>query len=434
MTNLVAEPFAEQPRLFPAVEAVQPPPRTSKQLLFDRNLGCLFWGKLSSMAGTWSFTMIASILVFSETGSALAVGLVGTALYLPQLLLTLPVGTRVDRGTLKGLMVSGAACMLFGTTALATIAATALIAGWAHAIAVMVCSALIGLGIVLSSSPMQAIVPRLVTHEELPTAMGINFAPMTLARIGGPVAGAALVANLGVTAGLLATASCQAIALAALIAVREPHPPSVPEHSDLSMRNAVRHVIADRQLMMMLIVAMSVTFASEPSLTLAAPLAHELNHDGVLIGALTAAFGCGGLAGLLLNRLLDGKGWTGHGISFALSAMTLGMGIAAVSPWAAMALAGFAVAGLGFSIAVSRTAIVIILRVPALLRGRVLSLWMLCFVGVRPAGSAAVGLIADLVSVRAAVAAMAATTLIVLGVLVVRQEGPFLRRRIGQPR
>lgn len=410
-----------------AASAVQPrvgrrrsDPRSSIQLLTDRDVGCLFWAKLASMVGTWAFTMVGSIVVYSETGSGLAVGLVGTALYLPQLLLTTIVGSRADRGRLMPLMLAGGACMTLGSGVLAAWLLLLPVEGWSFAAAVMACSVIVGTGVVLSGSPMQVIVPRLVSRRELPAAMTINFAPMTLARVAGPVAGAGLVASLGVGTSLVVVTLCQAVAVAALLAVREPPRVAVPSGADLSMRAALRHVFADRQVMLMLVVATAVTCGSEPSLTLAAPLAHDLGTGETFIGALTSAFGVGGLFGLFVNRMLDRYGWAAHGIVCSLAAMSSGLGLAAVSPWAWPALLGFALAGVGFSVAVARTATALMVRVPAALVGRVLSLWMLCFVGVRPFASALTGLVTDLSSVRLAVAGMGAITATLLGILLIR--------------
>jgi MFS family permease len=79
----------------------------------------------------------------------------------------------------------------------------------------------------------------------------------------------------------------------------------------------------------------------------------------------------------------------------------------------ALAFVGFAVAGLGFGWAMTGLSTVVQERAPEELRGRIMALWLVGFVGSRPIAAALLGGTADLVSVQAAFAVAAALSLVV---------------------
>ena len=86
--------------------APSPPPgdradrkvRGSYQLMFDPLFGPLFWGKLVSSSGIWIHNIVAAIVAYDLTGSALVVGLVSVVQFAPQLLFAPLSGKMADRG------------------------------------------------------------------------------------------------------------------------------------------------------------------------------------------------------------------------------------------------------------------------------------------------------------------------------------------------
>jgi MFS family permease len=79
-----------------------------------------------------------------------------------------------------------------------------------------------------------------------------------------------------------------------------------------------------------------------------------------------------------------------------------------------MALTGFAIAGLGFGWAMTGLATVVQERAPEVLRGRIMALWLVGFVGSRPIAAILLGGTADLISVQAAFAVAAALSAVVV--------------------
>lgn len=73
-------------------------PRGALGLMFDRVFGTLFWGKVLSVVGVWTHGIVAAIVMYDATGSALMVGLVGVVQFAPQLILSPITGKWADLG------------------------------------------------------------------------------------------------------------------------------------------------------------------------------------------------------------------------------------------------------------------------------------------------------------------------------------------------
>ena len=389
-------------------------PRSTFQLLLDRDFGGLFWGKLIGVVGIWAFTVATAIAVFDATGSTMAVGAVAAAQFVPQLVLAPLSGTWADRGNPRRQIVAGRLFCLTGAGGLAVWVWLAEPQGWTLAWVVLAGSLTVGLGFVVGGPAMQSVVPRLVDRDELPRAMGLNTAPMTVARVAGPVVGAALVTTTGPIAGFASCALGQVVFLVILAFVRIPDNAPADRDTDYSVRAAWRHVRADPGLLLLLLAVTAVTFGAEPSVTLAPALAEDLGAGPALVGVLTATFGIGSAIGLVLMGRLGRPERTMALVIAGLACLTMGMGGTAASPWIPGALAGFAVAGAGFTIGVTSVSTAVLLRVPAHLRGRVMAFWMVCFVGFRPIASAVVGTVADTLSARWAIVSMVLVTAVAL--------------------
>ena len=80
-------------------EATAPPrPRGALALMFDPVFGALFWGKIFAVAAVWTHGIVAAIVMFDATHSALMVGLVGVVQFGPQLILSPASGKWADTG------------------------------------------------------------------------------------------------------------------------------------------------------------------------------------------------------------------------------------------------------------------------------------------------------------------------------------------------
>lgn len=392
-------------------------PRGYIGLMFDPSFGSLFWGKLLSVTGTLVQSIVAAIVVFEATHSALMVGLVSIFQFGPQLILTPLAGKWADTYSAFKQLLAGRTLCFVGSIILVV---------WAYlvpdpeggrdVVPVFFASCIIGLGFVVGGPVMQSMIPRLIRPGELSKAMALNSSPMTIGRVVGPAVGALLTVHFGAVAAFSVAVFTQLAFLILLFFIRFPPQPERLATTDYSVRAGVRHVWSDRTLLMLLAVTAALGFASEPSVTLAPPLADHVGGSARLVGELSAAFGVGALLGLVVLSTL-GR-WLSHAAitSLGIWIMTGGLVLSAVTTAAPLATASFAIAGFGFMAAFTAAATLIQERVPDVLRGRIMALWLIAFIGFRPIGAAIDGVLADVVSVEFAFA-VSAGLLAVTGLL-----------------
>lgn len=164
-------------------------PRGALALMFDPVFGALFWGKMLSVVAVWTHSIIAAVVMYEATGSALMVGLVGVVQFGPQLILSPISGKWADTGNAGRQILLGRVLCMAGSGAVAIwLAAEPGLQGFSAALPVLLGSTLVGFGFVVGGPAMQSIVPDLIREGELSTAMALNSIPMTIGRILGPAA------------------------------------------------------------------------------------------------------------------------------------------------------------------------------------------------------------------------------------------------------
>ena len=260
---------------------------------------------------------------------------------------------------------------------------------------------------------MQSIVPTLIRDGELSTAMALNSMPMTVGRIVGPASGAYLAAHLGSASGFAVSAALHLVFVIFLVLVRFPSPPQRLSGTDYRVRTAFGTSWRDRPLLLALIAVATVGIASDPSITLTPSMADELGGGTRLVGILSAAFGVGAAVGMVMLALMRGRMASARVSAIGMSGLAAGCAVLAIGTAPAVAIAGFAIAGLGFGWAMTGLSTVVQERAPEELRGRIMALWLVGFLGSRPIAAALLGGTADLVSVHAAFAVAAALSAVV---------------------
>lgn len=399
------------------------PARGSLRLIIDRQFGAIFWGKLLSSVGVWVHGIVAAIVVYAATGSALWVGLVSVAQFISQLFLSPLSGKWADRGSLPRQLVLGRVlcgagsgflgvwCWIVGDPR-----------GHGGAAVVLLASFVTGLGFVVGGPAQQSIIPLLIRPGELGTAMALNSLPMTLGRVIGPAGGAVIAAHLGAAAAFAAAAATHLAFVALLVIAALPRGAEHESDADFSIRSALQHVRQDRTLRLLLLVVTAAGFASEPSMTLAPTYATSLGSGTELVGQLTGSFGLGASLGYLVYIAVS-RSWSQARVTQGgLILMCLGTTALALVGNALTALVFFGVVGCGFMVTLTAATTLIQERVPALLRGRVMALWFMGFIGSRPLAATLDGWLADTYSL--------ATALIVTSCLLVALLIAFQPRRL----
>lgn len=407
-------PVAGRPGRMTAVTDADSPQaaRTVRALLLDPIFGPYFIGNLVSNCGTWLQNIAAAIVVYRLTGSTVMVGLVSVLQFAASLLLSPWAGALSDRVDRRRLLVGGQLLAFVAAVGLAALTWFTGVEGLPGPWPVFASATLVGVGFAVSVPTMQALVPALVDPADLDQAVALNSVTFNLARAIGPALGALVFVSLGAAAAFTLNAVSYAVLIAVLLVIR-PRPVHRRTGGDGSVREGLRYVRAAPALGVLLVGVAALGFGADPVNTLTPALAEALGGGDALVGWLVSAFGVGAAAtafavGPIRRHIALGPlGVGGLGI---LAAGLLGL---AASPVVIAALASLTVAGAGFLLAVTALTTELQQRVEEHLRGRVMALWSVAFLGSRPAAAFLDGLVGDLFGPRLAAAAASVVTLAV---------------------
>jgi MFS family permease len=384
-------------------------PRGGFQLLRDPAFGAIFWGKVLANIGVWVHSVAAVIVMFQATGSSTAAGMVTVAQFGPQLVLAPLSGKWADRYDRVRQMILGRVLCAAGSGILGLLLLALSPTGATLACGVVASSVLVGLGFVVGGSAMYSIVPDMVRPEELGAAMTLNTVPVTVGRVLGPVFAAYAVGGLGAPVAFVGAALAHTCFVVLLVIAPVPRRTAVVTEVDSSVRAGLAYIRADRTLVLMIVATAAIAVVTEPILTLGPMLASQLGGGAEMVGSLTASFGVGASIGTLTANVAARL--TSVGTSARLGLALLGVGVlTVVSGSVVLVHLGFVLAGVGLSWSMAGSSTLLQQSTAREFRGRVTSIWLAAFLGVRPLAAMLTGGLADVASLNVAfgVAALAA--------------------------
>lgn len=376
-------------------------PRSGWRLLGDRTFGPFFAGKLLSTIGVWVHNIAAAIVVWELTRSALLVGAVSVGQFLPQLVLTPWSGARADRGDRRRQIIAGRLITAAGSIGLVVWTLTIGLQGRLGAYAVIAAATVVGIGFSIGGPAMQALLPALVRPAELPTAIAVSSMPFTIARASGPAIGALLVASVSATVafGIAAVTNLLFAAILWRLPIRHVERPPT---KDGRIRAGWLYVRSDVSMAALLLGVVTIGFGADPVITLTPSIAADLGAGSSFVGVLASAFGVGaGLAFLALGRFRRWLGLPTLGTT-GIATMAVGMLALALAPTRHLAVAAMVLAGVGMTLSLTSLTTLIQQQVPEDLRGRVMALWGVAFLGSRPIAAGLSGALTDATSVTVA--------------------------------
>lgn len=373
---------------------------SSLRVLVQRDFGPYFAGNLLSNCGTWFQSIAQSLLIYRITGSTFMVGLVTFAQFAGTILLVPWSGAAADRFDRRRLIIGTQIGAMAVTATLALLAALRL-----DTVPIILSLAmLLGLVTAFGSPAMNAIVASLVSRDDLGAAVAMNSVTYNLARAVGPVAGAFVVARFGIPWAFGINSLSFAALIAALLIVR-PRPQEAPPKERPRFADSMRLVRQDTNLLALLGVVASVSFALDSVTTLAPAFATRIFHrPDTLSGFLIGAFGAGAVVAAITAT--GGSQTPYRRIAAMLTLLGVGICAYAVMPVLTLAFVALAVGGFGYLAGQTRATTLLQLGVPDHQRGRIMALWSVCFLGSRPIASLIDGALASVVGVRIAAIAM----------------------------
>ncbi len=402
------------------------PARRSFALLRDPTFGPFFLGKVLSTIGVWIHNIAAAILVWELTRSTLLVGAVSVGQFLPQMFLAPWSGARADRGDRRRQLIVGRMVTVLGSGGLALWIALVGVEGTGGATAVIVAATIVGIGFALGAPAMNALVPALVRPKELASAIALGSMPMTIARSAGPALGALLIATVGPA---LTFAIAAALNVLFTIVIAVIHIRQVPRRAqtDTSVRAGWRYVRGNLSMSALLLGVVTIGIGADPVITLTPAVADQLGQASGFVGTLASAFGIGaGIGFLILSRMQAWFGLPRLGVT-GLLGLGFGLAVLAIAPTPLTAILALGIGGLGMAFALTSLTTMIQQQVPEELRGRVMAIWAVAFLGSRPLAAGATGALTDATSVTLSLLLVAA--LLAGGALLVRPNrvNPYRR-------
>jgi MFS family permease len=396
--------------------------------LKTRNYRLYFFGQLVSVPGTWLQTVAQAWLVLQLTPSGSALGITVALQALPVLLLGPWAGAVADATDKRRMLLGTQALQAALALTLGLLTVTGVVALW------MVWVLALGLGVAraLDVPTRQAFVSELVEGDALPRAISINATVAAAARMVGPAAGGTIIALLGVGPCFLINGASFLGPLAGLLAMDAAalhRPQTPPERRPHAVRDGVRYVRSHDDLVVpLLMMALVGTLAYEFQVTIPL-LAHETFDLGATgFGLLYAAMGAGSVvAGLTIAGRVAPRVRT-----IAAAAVVFGAGLAltAASPTPVAAALCLAFAGAASVVFSSTTNATLQLRAAPEMRGRVVALYIVAFMGSTPIGGPLVGAVGQAAGARAALALGALGCAIAVALTVVHAAP---RRRAVSP-
>jgi MFS family permease len=357
-----------------------------------RNYRLYFVGQGISLCGTWMQTVAQALLVLKLTGSGTQLGLITAVQSIPILVLGPYGGVIADRFPKRQILyVTQAICGLLGLSVFSLVA-TNLIQLWM----VFLAGALLGLVKVVDNPTRQAFVMEMVGPEALTNAISLNSTEVNLARVIGPTIAGALVATVGLAACfLLDGLSYAAVVISlAMMSARDLKLSQRPNRERGQVVQGLRYV-REAPLLLTTLVMMAIIGLFTYEFSVSLPILAEFTfHSGASgFAALTAAMGFGSVVGGLYTA--SRKNTTPR--MLVISAFLFGLSVlmAAFSPTIAVAFAAMVVVGF-FSINFTSlgNATLQLHSTPAM-RGRVMALWFVAFLGTTPFGGPLIGWISE---------------------------------------
>jgi MFS family permease len=355
-----------------------------------RNYRLFFAGQAVSQTGSWMQRIALGYFILQLTNSALAVGVLAFASFLPFTLFGLFAGVITDRVDARKLVLGTQAAQLLNASVLAWI----VLAGIAQPWMLDTIAFTQGMVLVLDVPSRQQLTYRMVGRESLPNAIALNSSLFNASRIFGPSVAGLVYGFAGAGACFTVNAVSFLAVLLGLFAMRTSEFFALEEFERPTILRGTREGLAyvRTQPRMLIVIALTLvlsTFCFNFNVTLPVLAYSTLHAHAYVYGFLSAAFGAGALVGALLaaaRARASSKVMLIGSLIFTASELLL-------APLREPILAGVLLflVGAGFTMWSANTNASMQLAAPDRLRGRIIGIYFYAFNGTGPLGGVLAG-------------------------------------------
>jgi MFS family permease len=415
---------------------VSPDARSTFRSLRVRNYRLFAGGQVISLSGTWGQRVAQDWLVLElSDNSGVALGITTALQFLPVLLFGLYGGVLADRYDKRRLLIGAQVAMGVLALVLAALDLTGAVALW-HVFALAFA---LGMASAIDTPVRQAFVAEMVGPEDLPNAVSLNSATFNAARIVGPALAGVAIAAAGTGWVFLVNGLSYLAVLAGLRAMRpaELQPSVRLARGKGQLREGVAYVRSRPDLLVPLVLVFMVgTFGLNFQITLALVVKEVFDRGAGAYGLLTSMLALGSLLGALVSARRRGppRQRTLFAAVLAFGLLEVLVGLSPTYELMALLLVPTGVAVLTFTTTANS---IMQLGSDPQVRGRVMALYILVFLGGTPVGAPLIGALAEAFGPRSSLVlggAVTALSGLVAAVVMVRLrelrlEPHLVRRR-----
>ncbi|HYI44145.1 MAG TPA: MFS transporter [Actinomycetota bacterium] len=377
-----------------------------------RNYRRFFIGQVLNWTGTWVQWVAQGWLVLRLTDSGFGLGLVTALQWLPILVFGAWAGVIADRFEKRKvlLMTNISGALLSLTLGIVTVA------GVVNLGIVLVLAVLLGLVTAIDNPTRQTFTMEMVGRDRLTNAVSLNTATFTIARVLGPAVAGILISTVGIgECFLVNTLSFVPITIALLRIDRSQLKTAEPVRRAPGQVRAGLRYVASQPALKSLLIIMAIVGTLQYNFQVILPLIAKETFSGNAgtFGLLGSTIGIGMFAGSMTNAAFGRPGRKLLLVSgFLLATFTLGTAIAPTLPIAALLLIPLGASSMAFLATMNSS---LQLGSSDEMRGRVMAIYFVLFLGSTPIGAPIVGWVAEAFSPRAALALGGVATLIACG-------------------
>ncbi|MCL6432319.1 MAG: MFS transporter [Anaerolineae bacterium] len=361
-----------------------------------------FFGQMISLFGTWMQSTAQGYLVYELTASARYLGYVSFASGVPTWLLMLYAGVVADRVPRRTLLVITQTGMMVLAFVLSALTMLGLVQPW-H---IVILSALLGACNAFDAPARQAFVLEMVEREDLTNAIALNSAMFNVATVLGPAVGGLVYARFGPAWCFAINGATFLAVIAALVAMRLKPLPRRPTQGGVlaELQEGLRYVAKHPTIRMLVTLVAAVTlFCISFGTLIPAWAVRILGGDARTNGLLMSARGVGALIGALLIASLGRPRFRGKLLSIGSLAFPLGLIAFSMVRWLPLSLLTLLGVGTAQIMVMNLANSLVQTEAADELRGRVMAIYSLVFLGLMPVGGLIVGAVAQEIGAPATV-------------------------------
>ena len=396
--------------------------------LRHKNYRLFFGGQSLSLIGTWMQQVALGWLVYRLTDSAFLLGLVGFASQIPTFILASVAGVLADRYNKHKIIIATQTLAMIQAFILAFLTLSSSIQIW-HILLLSLFSGLIN---AFDMPTRQSFVIEMVDdRNDLPNAIALNSSMFNAARLIGPTIAGVLITAIGEGFCFLVNALSYLTVIVALLMMKIE--PTIIIHNKEKVlegvKEGIKYAYNFKPIRVLLLLIGLVSLTGMPYTVLMPVFARDILHgDAHTLGFLFGAVGLGAFIGAVYLASRKTVLGLGRWIAIATSIFSLGLLFFSFSREIYLSVALMLFTGFGMMMQMASTNTLLQTLVDDDKRGRVMSLYVMAFMGTAPFGSFMAGTLAS--TIGAPYTVLSSGVICLIGAIIFFKNLPSLRKHI----